>query len=213
MGRSPRGGDAPGCPCVPSGAAADPPDARRRAEARLQLAAPFDISLQAVSRHIQVLVRAGLVAQERTGRISRAQPRRRPDLRGRGVGQPLQQVLAAAVRHAGRRPRRDRDARSRSQTRAEAVAPETDVSPVTPGFAGKFERSDMEDHRIVSQQEWLAARKQHLVREKEFTRMRQTRSPPNDVPLAGVRRQALRVRRPGRKAEPRRSLRRRAENS
>src|SRR5262244_4661860 len=35
------------------------------------LAAPFDISLQAVSRHIQVLVRAGLVQQERTGRISR----------------------------------------------------------------------------------------------------------------------------------------------
>src|SRR6202035_2842795 len=35
-----------------------------------ELAAPFDISLQAVSRHIQVLVRAGLVKQERTGRIS-----------------------------------------------------------------------------------------------------------------------------------------------
>src|SRR5579862_4272537 len=36
-----------------------------------ELAAPFPISLQAVSRHIQVLVRAGLVRQERTGRISR----------------------------------------------------------------------------------------------------------------------------------------------
>jgi DNA-binding transcriptional ArsR family regulator len=36
-----------------------------------ELAAPFDISLQAVSRHIQVLVRAGLVSQERSGRISR----------------------------------------------------------------------------------------------------------------------------------------------
>ena len=35
------------------------------------LAEPFDISLQAVSRHIQVLVRAGLVTKERTGRISR----------------------------------------------------------------------------------------------------------------------------------------------
>jgi len=35
------------------------------------LAKPFAISLQAVSRHIQVLVRAGLVRQERTGRISR----------------------------------------------------------------------------------------------------------------------------------------------
>jgi DNA-binding transcriptional ArsR family regulator len=36
-----------------------------------ELAVPFDISLQAVSRHIQVLVLAGLVRQERTGRISR----------------------------------------------------------------------------------------------------------------------------------------------
>ena len=59
------------------GALADP--VRRAILARLdgedllvtELAAPFDISLQAVSRHIQVLVRAGLVGQERTGRISR----------------------------------------------------------------------------------------------------------------------------------------------
>jgi DNA-binding transcriptional ArsR family regulator len=36
-----------------------------------ELAAPFDISLQAISRHIQVLVRAGLIRQERSGRISR----------------------------------------------------------------------------------------------------------------------------------------------
>src|SRR5882724_2940384 len=36
-----------------------------------ELAEPFAISLQAVSRHIQVLVRAGLIRQERTGRISR----------------------------------------------------------------------------------------------------------------------------------------------
>jgi DNA-binding transcriptional ArsR family regulator len=36
-----------------------------------ELASPFAISLQAVSRHIQTLVRAGLVRQERTGRISR----------------------------------------------------------------------------------------------------------------------------------------------
>jgi len=36
-----------------------------------ELAAPFGISLQAVSRHIQVLVRAGLVSQARSGRISR----------------------------------------------------------------------------------------------------------------------------------------------
>jgi DNA-binding transcriptional ArsR family regulator len=36
-----------------------------------ELAKPFRISLQAVSRHIQVLVRAGLVTQQRTGRVSR----------------------------------------------------------------------------------------------------------------------------------------------
>lgn len=36
-----------------------------------EVAARFSISLQAISRHIQVLVRAGLVKQERTGRISR----------------------------------------------------------------------------------------------------------------------------------------------
>jgi DNA-binding transcriptional ArsR family regulator len=36
-----------------------------------ELAMPFEISLQAVSRHIQVLVRAGLVQQERSGRISK----------------------------------------------------------------------------------------------------------------------------------------------
>lgn len=36
-----------------------------------ELATPFDISLQGVSRHIQVLVRAGLVQQARSGRISR----------------------------------------------------------------------------------------------------------------------------------------------
>jgi DNA-binding transcriptional ArsR family regulator len=36
-----------------------------------EIAAPFSISLQAVSRHIQVLARAGLVRQQRSGRISR----------------------------------------------------------------------------------------------------------------------------------------------
>ncbi len=59
------------------GALADP--VRRAILARLdgaellvsELAAPFAISLQAVSKHIQVLVRAGLVTQERSGRVSR----------------------------------------------------------------------------------------------------------------------------------------------
>jgi len=36
-----------------------------------EIAEPFAISLQAISRHIQVLVRAGLISQARTGRISR----------------------------------------------------------------------------------------------------------------------------------------------
>lgn len=36
-----------------------------------EIARSFDISLQAVSKHIHVLVRAGLVQQERTGRVSR----------------------------------------------------------------------------------------------------------------------------------------------
>jgi DNA-binding transcriptional ArsR family regulator len=36
-----------------------------------ELAAPFGVSLQAVARHIDVLVDAGLIQKERTGRISR----------------------------------------------------------------------------------------------------------------------------------------------
>ena len=36
-----------------------------------ELASPFAVSLQAVSKHIQVLVKAGLVRQQRTGRVSR----------------------------------------------------------------------------------------------------------------------------------------------
>src|ERR1043166_696406 len=49
-----------------------------------ELAAPFDISLQAVSRHIQVLVRAGLVTQEGTGRISRCRLDAGPGYGGAG---------------------------------------------------------------------------------------------------------------------------------
>jgi DNA-binding transcriptional ArsR family regulator len=36
-----------------------------------ELAAPFDMSLQAVSKHLKVLGRAGLVRQTRAGRIQR----------------------------------------------------------------------------------------------------------------------------------------------
>ena len=36
-----------------------------------EIAAPFEISLQAVSKHIQVLVRAGLINQARSGRVAK----------------------------------------------------------------------------------------------------------------------------------------------
>lgn len=36
-----------------------------------EIASRFPISVQAISRHVRVLVQAGLVTQERTGRISR----------------------------------------------------------------------------------------------------------------------------------------------
>src|ERR1700680_2404382 len=49
-----------------------------------EIAGHFEISLQAVSRHIQVLVRAGLVTQERTGRISRCRLHARPIFRAAG---------------------------------------------------------------------------------------------------------------------------------
>jgi predicted dithiol-disulfide oxidoreductase (DUF899 family) len=30
----------------------------------------------------------------------------------------------------------------------------------------------MQNHKVVSRDEWIAARKQHLIEEKEFTRLR-----------------------------------------
>ena len=95
-----------------------------------ELAAPFEISLQAVSRHIQVLVRAGLVAQERTGRISRCSLVVGPIYEAR-CGSTATASTGRSSSTCWPPSSRDRDARSRSQTRAEAVAPETDVSPVT----------------------------------------------------------------------------------
>ena len=38
-----------------------------------ELAQPFSVSIQAISQQIQVLVKAGLVSQQRTGRVSRCQ--------------------------------------------------------------------------------------------------------------------------------------------
>jgi len=45
----------------------------------------------------------------------------------------------------------------------------------------------MQQNRIVSRDEWLAARKQHLIKEKEFTRLRdqlsaERRNLPNLAP-------------------------------
>lgn len=44
----------------------------------LQLAEPFDCSLPAVSRHLQVLEQAGLVTREREGRVHRLSLRAEP---------------------------------------------------------------------------------------------------------------------------------------
>jgi predicted dithiol-disulfide oxidoreductase (DUF899 family) len=121
-----------------------------------ELAAPFDISLQAVSRHIQVLVRAGLVRQERTGRISRC---------SLAVGPILQQVLAGAVRAVRRRAARSR--RSPQAPRRQAPGRPPQVLTIVIG-----REAMIENHRVVSHAEWLEARKQLLAGEKELTRAR-----------------------------------------
>jgi DNA-binding transcriptional ArsR family regulator len=43
-----------------------------------ELAEPFDVSLPAISKHIGVLERAGLVTRERVGRVRRVHLHRRP---------------------------------------------------------------------------------------------------------------------------------------
>jgi DNA-binding transcriptional ArsR family regulator len=82
-----------------------------------ELATPFDISLQAVSKHIQVLVKAGLVRQERSGRVSRCRLDAGPIYiaavwinRYAKYWHEQFNMLAAMleeieVRHSGRRPR------------------------------------------------------------------------------------------------------------
>jgi predicted dithiol-disulfide oxidoreductase (DUF899 family) len=51
--------------------------------------------------------------------------------------------------------------------------------------------NNMNDHAVVSRQEWLVARKQHLAKEKEFTRLgdqlsRQRRELPWGIFLKAV---------------------------
>src|SRR5712664_4220817 len=89
-----------------------------------ELAAPFDISLQAVSRHIQVLVRAGLVRQERMGRISRCSLVAGPIFaaalwinRYSKYWQEQFDLLAAALAEIERRPAPPRKRRSRSSVK------------------------------------------------------------------------------------------------
>lgn len=74
------------------GALADP--TRRAILARLaqgeasvtEIAAPFQISLPATSKHLRVLERAGLLAWQRQGRVHRCRlARRLPALLGRAV--------------------------------------------------------------------------------------------------------------------------------
>jgi DNA-binding transcriptional ArsR family regulator len=72
------------------GALSDP--TRRAIVARLatgetplgELAAPFDMSLPAVSKHVRVLVAAGLVAQEKRGRTRYCRLEREPLLQAGG---------------------------------------------------------------------------------------------------------------------------------
>ena len=97
-----------------------------------ELAAPFDISLQAVSRHIQVLVRAGLVTQERSGRISRCRLDAGPIYeaavwinRYSKYWQEQFDMLAAMLREADehRLSRRPRAARRKRQSRVSMRRP------------------------------------------------------------------------------------------
>jgi len=89
-----------------------------------ELAAPFDITLQAVSRHIQVLVRAGLVRQERTGRISRCSLDAGPIFaasvwinRDSKYWQAQFDLLAAALGQIDQQPKRQRKSASRRVAR------------------------------------------------------------------------------------------------
>jgi len=86
------------------------------------LASPFPISLQAVSRHIQVLVRAGLVRQERSGRISRCTLEVGPIVdaavwinRYSKYWQAQFDLLAAVIKSAprGAQPKRSKSSRAR----------------------------------------------------------------------------------------------------
>jgi len=100
-----------------------------------EIARHFDISLQAVSKHIQVLVRAGLVAQERTGRISRCRLDAGPIFaaavwlnRYSKYWQAQFDLLAVALAEIGDRGRAggERRARERGERKRRRPAPKRD---------------------------------------------------------------------------------------
>jgi len=65
-----------------------------------ELAEPFDVSLPAISRHLRVLERAGLLVRNREGRTHRMRSSRAPARGGRMV-RVLPSFLGEATRLAG----------------------------------------------------------------------------------------------------------------
>src|SRR5438067_13511221 len=123
-----------------------------------ELAAPFDISLQAVSRHIQVLVRAGLVKQERTGRISRCRLDAGPIFeaalwlnRYSKYWQSQFDTLAAWLDHISSAEKEGADARSRGHRKTGGVSPRNrraarqDAGAATGGRAARGRKLSIRD--------------------------------------------------------------------
>jgi predicted dithiol-disulfide oxidoreductase (DUF899 family)/DNA-binding transcriptional ArsR family regulator len=126
-----------------------------------ELAAPFEISLQAVSRHIQVLVRAGLLHQERSGRISRCSLDAGPILtaalwlnRYSKYWQQQFDLLAAALSEL-------------DEQRTAHAAPHPTDKPNEQG-----DKMTIENHQVVSHDAWIEAREQLLLKEKAMTHAR-----------------------------------------
>ncbi len=57
------------------------------------LAAPFDLTLPAISKHIKVLEHAGLITRGRRGTIPAVHHRRHPDRRSRQLGRAVPAYL------------------------------------------------------------------------------------------------------------------------
>jgi DNA-binding transcriptional ArsR family regulator len=124
-----------------------------------ELAAPFDISLQAVSRHIQVLVRAGLVKQERTGRISRCRLEAGPIFeaalwlnRYSKYWQSQFDTLAVWLDHISSAKDEGADGPSRGQRKTGGVSPRNrrvarqDAGAAKGGRAGRGRKLPIRDH-------------------------------------------------------------------